>query len=351
MSSRNPFERDILSQPEGLRAFAATLDAMPGTLDGLTLERYERVVLTGMGASLYALYPVWLSLVERGYPAWWVDSAELMQQAPGLLRGRTLVWAASQSGRSAEVVTLVEALRRHAPQADLLAVTNDRGSPLGEAGRWLVEIAAGTEHAVGTRTYVNTLAASAIVARVLTDGVPGATIEQTMHEVLATADDLALWLARYDEELGVLADEIAHAPLPLTIVARGAALASALEGSLVIKEAAKHPIEAMSGGQFRHGPIELADAHASFILLASGDGEGRSTRLATDIARTGARVLWLGAGCPAAATPISAPQARSPIGERVSEIVPLQLVSIALARAVSLEPGSFRTATKVTVVE
>ena len=97
MSSRNPFERDILSQPEGLRALAATLDAMPGTLDGLTLERYERVVLTGMGASLYALYPVWLSLVERGYPAWWVDSGELMQEAPGLLRGRTLVWAASQS--------------------------------------------------------------------------------------------------------------------------------------------------------------------------------------------------------------------------------------------------------------
>ena len=351
MSDRNPFEQDIHSQPEGLRAFAATLDAMPGTLDGLTLERYERVVLTGMGASLYALYSVWLSLVERGYPVWWVDSAELMHEAPGLLRGRTLVWAASQSGRSAEVVTLVEALRKDAPQADLLAVTNDPGSPLGEGGRWVVEIAAGAERAVGTRTYVNTLAASTIMARVLCDGVPGATIEHATHEVLATADDLALWLTRYDEELGALADAIAHAPLPLTIVARGASLASALEGSLVIKEAAKHPIEAMSGGQFRHGPIELADERASFILLASGDAEGRSSQLATDLARAGAHVFWIGADCPTEATPISAPQARSPISERVSEIVPLQLLSVALARALSFEPGSFRTATKVTVVE
>ena len=333
MSSRNPFERDILSQPEGLRAFAATLDAMPGTLDGLTLERYERVVLTGMGASLYALYSVWLSLVERGYPAWWVDSAELMQEAPGLLRGRTLVWAASQSGRSAEVVTLVEALRRDAPQADLLAVTNDRGSPLGE-GWALGRRDRGGHRARGRHPHLREHARGEHDhgARALRRS-PGATIEQTMHEVLATADDLALWLTRYDEELGVLADEIAHAPLPLTIVARGASLASALEGSLVIKEAAKHPIEAMSGGQFRHGPIELADEHASFILLASGDAEGRSSQLATDLARAGAHVFWIGADCPTDATPISAPQARSPIGERVSEIVPLQLLSIALARA------------------
>jgi glutamine---fructose-6-phosphate transaminase (isomerizing) len=351
MSNRTPFEQDILSQPEGLRAFVATLDAMPGTLMGLELESYERVVLTGMGASLYALYPVWLSLVERGYPVWWVDSAELMHEAPGLLRGRTLVWAASQSGRSAEIVTMVEALENGESQTDLLAVTNDPGSPLGERGRWVVEIAAGAEHAVGTRTYVNTLAASSIMGCVLSAGSPVAAIERAKRDVHAAADDLERWLSRYDEELAALADNVARAPLPLTIVGRGAALASALEGCLVIKEAAKHPIEAMSGGQFRHGPIELADEGTSFILLSSGNSEGRSSRLATDLARAGAHAFWIGSDCPAAATPISAPEAHSAIGERVSEIAPLQVLSVALARALSFEPGRFRTATKVTVVE
>jgi glucosamine--fructose-6-phosphate aminotransferase (isomerizing) len=351
MNDPNPFEQDILSQPEGLRVFASKLASLPGALEGLVLDGYERVVLTGMGASLYALYPVWLRLVERGYPVWWVDSAELMHEAPGLLRAGTLVWAASQSGRSAEIVTLVEALRSGHPQADLLAVTNEPASPLGEGGRWVVDIAAGTEHAVGTRTYVNTLAASAIVASLLSEGTPDATLERATREVLAAADDLALWLTRYAEELGDLADAIARAPLPLTIVARGAALASALEGSLVIKEAAKHPIEAMSGGQFRHGPIELADEQASFILLASRDAESRNSRLAADLARAGAHVFWIGPGCPTAAVPMSMPPERSAIGQRVAEIAALQLLSVALARALAFEPGSFRTATKVTVIE
>jgi hypothetical protein len=48
---------------------------------------------------------------------------------------------------------------------------------------------------------------------------------------------------------------------------------------------------------------------------------------------------------------VSAPAFRSPFGERVSEIAPLQLLSVALARAQGFEAGHFRTATKVTVIE
>ena len=352
MEIRTPFEQDILSQPEGLRSLAGSLDALRRATHGLDLTSFERIVLTGMGASHYATYSAWLALVAAGYPAWWIDTAELVHDAPGLLQPDTLIVAASQSGRSAETIALLDILEGGPPRTELLAITNDPISPLAARAHRVAEIRAGSEHAVGTRTYLNTLAAASILVRLASEHDGETTIAEAKIDLVSAATDLAAWLEGYDNRLQEIALALARTTTPpVTIIARGASLASALEGALVIKEAAKHPIEAMGGGQFRHGPIETAGGGTSFIVLGSGSHVVRSERLALDLMRAGAKVFWLGTGPPLGAIPLPMPRARSALGERIAETVTLQLASVALARAAFFEPGRFRTAMKVTLTE
>src|ERR1700680_5077125 len=106
--NENPFVADIRSQAEGLRRALGGDTAR--SVAALAGARYDRIVLSGMGASLFALYPAWLACVQAGLPAWWIDTGELLHNAQGLLTGNTLLFLTSQSGSSAEIVALLDAL-------------------------------------------------------------------------------------------------------------------------------------------------------------------------------------------------------------------------------------------------
>ncbi len=112
----NLFLKDILAEPEALRQALGKLDLAGWSRWPRSLRRGEidRVVLTGMGASYYALYTAWLHLAAAGHPAIWVDCAELVHHTPALIGPKTLVMIASQSGRSAEIVALLDLLDKQA---------------------------------------------------------------------------------------------------------------------------------------------------------------------------------------------------------------------------------------------
>ena len=65
-----PYIADIRSQPEALQRL---LDqGLPAPAQGLLqrLPTFGRVIMTGMGASLHALYPGFLALAAAGVPVW-----------------------------------------------------------------------------------------------------------------------------------------------------------------------------------------------------------------------------------------------------------------------------------------
>jgi fructoselysine-6-P-deglycase FrlB-like protein len=141
----------------------------------------------------------------------------------------------------------------------------------------------------------------------------------------------------------------------LVIVGRGPGLGAADYGALTIKEAAAVPAEAMSGGAFRHGPLELASADVGFVVLAPA---GRTAHLAAAVAREVAgrgRPTWLIASADLAhqqgdppellGTPIpDLPEALA----QLTCAVPLQQAAGELARAAGREAGVTIVATKVT---
>jgi len=307
------------------------------------IASHERIVLTGMGGSYAALLPMWRTLIASGKTTWHLDTAELLSLAEPLLTAQTLVIAVSQSGRSAELVTLVE---RFSPQARFLAVTNDPVSPLARASTAVVEIHAGVENAVSTRTYLNTLAALDLLTR-------DACGESDIEHWSCAADAIERYLVDWREHVETL-KVLLGLPERLMLLARGDSMAAALYAGLIIKEAAKWPVEAMESAQFRHGPLELADSRLAALVMAGQDaGErDRNLKLAQDVERYGGRAFWLDptqvTGHPRV---IPSPGAVAGAAHAAIEAVPLQLLSVALAEQSGIEPGVFRHLQKVTTIE
>ena len=333
---------DIVAQPGALSELIRQ-GPDPGAVDVLTrrLHSVDRIVLTGMGASHFALYPTYLRLVQLGLPAWWVETSELLHHQDRLVTDTTLVWIASQSGRSIEAKVMAEAL--HTQGAPILATTNDPESPLAARAEAVIPLRMDAEDAVSTRSYVNTLAANDMTLNAALD------VDES-GDTPAVVEAVSSYLAELQAHLDQMRD-VVGVPTRLFVVGRGVSLAAAWTGALVIKEAAKVPVEGTNAAQFRHGPLELADARLTVLLLPGGDAtRPRMRRLAEDLCGYGAQAIWLGADAPSAAQSLAAPAGQG-IAQAIAEIVPLQLLSVSLAQLTGVDPGVFRHLGKVTLVD
>jgi len=319
--------RDILAEPE---AIADTVAGLNGD-SPLTGERFARVVLTGMGASYHALHPLYLQLVDRGFHAAMVETAELIHYLAAMLSAGTLVVAVSQSGRSVEIVRLLDLA---AGRVRIMGVTNTPDSPLAARSDMTVLTHAGEESSVSCKTYAAMLAALAWLG--------GAT---ELQEAVAAAKT---YLADWETKVAAMTDLLAGTRT-LFVVGRGSSMAAAGTGGLILKESAHFHAEGMTCSAFRHGPFELTGP-ATAVLIFAGDPRTRALNatLAADVRKAGGRAFWIGPDSEIDAFRIpAAPDAVRPI----LEILPVQLVSLALAALAGHQPGDFKLLTKVTTIE
>ncbi len=110
---KTPYITDILSQPDLLKQ-AIPLYDFSGleTLAGkIKAGQITRIFVTGMGGSLAAAHAAWLILARYGLPVYLVDCAEILHNTKEQITADSLVWMISQSGRSAEVVKLIELIK------------------------------------------------------------------------------------------------------------------------------------------------------------------------------------------------------------------------------------------------
>ncbi len=165
-----PYLNDLQEQPDVLRAVRATLQSAQldaAVIDGLRTGRFQRVVVTGMGSSLHALYPLHRALSGHGVASHSIETAELLLGFDALYSRETLLVAVSQSGESAEIVAL---LRRAGEFGHVIGVTNDPKSRLGRKAASTVTLQAGVESTVSCKTYLNTLAVLHWLGAQLTGG-------------------------------------------------------------------------------------------------------------------------------------------------------------------------------------
>jgi glucosamine--fructose-6-phosphate aminotransferase (isomerizing) len=302
-------------------------------------------VLTGMGSSLNAAYPAWLNLLSLPLPVIYVNTAELLHYGQNLISAQTFLWINSQSGRSIEILQLLDSIKGCRP-AFQLSMSNYPDSPMALSADLAVPISAGEEATVSTKTYINMLAVLLLASSQLTGG-DWQDLRTSMSKAADSMETyLDMWQARVDE-LDAMVGEVDQ----LFILGRGASMGAVWNGSLINKEAAKCAFEGMNAADFRHGPLELASPRLTILMLEGAPQTTSLNReLALEVIRHGGKAIWLASRRDADLPTLCLPNVHETVLPLV-EILPLQMLTIAMAQRNGFEPGKFLHVGKVTTQE
>jgi glucosamine--fructose-6-phosphate aminotransferase (isomerizing) len=336
--------RDLLHQPQALENTLASLETSKPLQDiaaRLNKGKFQRVVLTGMGSSFHALHPVNLELIRHGFTALMVETSELVHYKNRFFDPKTLIIAASQSGQSAEMVRLAQTNNK---PCTVIAVTNTPDSALAKHADAAVLTKAGSEFSVSCKTYVSALMALKWLGDVLCERDLRRTRQELKHAAPAAAAYLANWKDHVRTLTQVLKN-IRH----LFLVGRGASLATVGTGALIVKESDHFHAEGMSSAAFRHGPFEMLGSE-TFVLVFAGDAKTRdlNQRLLHDIHQQEGRAEIVDKDSPLPCCRIAE---HSPSVRQILEILPVEMITLALALQAGREPGRFELASKVTTTE
>ena len=335
------YQDDILAQSTALQDTLDILAAAPPLVEirqGLQSGRWRRIILTGMGSSYFTLWPLYQRLLEAGLAAWLFETSELIYSR-AILAPDTLIIAASQSGASAETVRLLDKI---GSSYQVIGLTNTLESPLGQRASFTVLTRAGEEATVSCKTYVTSLAAQCWLGDQL---IPG---QNEFSGLLGLPQQVQAYLDGWQAHVAELTQTLAGVE-QVYLAGRGISIASAGTGGLILKESVHVASEGMSSAAFRHGPFEMVRPQ-TYVVIFAGCGETMTLnrKLYRDVAGAVGRVALVEAGMGSGAFGLPlCPEAALPI----LEILPVQMMTLALADLRHLVAGSFSLASKVTTTE
>jgi glutamine---fructose-6-phosphate transaminase (isomerizing) len=342
------FQAEIREQPAALERLLEH-DAEIGRIAAAARERGSQLVrMVGHGSSdnaaSYGIYAFGLM------PRWTAmrDSITLTvhYDTPLDLSGSTVI-GLSQSGRTPDVVEYVTRARRSG--AFTVAITNDPGSDLASAAEATIPLEAGPELAVAaTKTYVNTLAALALLAgHIAGDGAAVANGVRGAATVLSEA------LPGLEQAAAALALPFSYTGR-MFVIGRGVEFATAREIALKLLETCRVAAEPLTATDLAHGPVAALDPFFPVWAIASPDATLPTVqKAALRIHEMGATVVASGTAAASIAgsqyvlpVPATDPALLSPL----LSVVPGQLFAGALARARGLDPDAPHGLNKVTLV-
>lgn len=254
-----------------------------------------------------------------------------------------LVVGISQSGRSPDIVSVIEAGR--AQGRPTLAITNAPDSPLARAAEWVLPLNCGEERAVAaTKTYTTSLAALALLSTALSGDEAHyaelARVPHAMSQTLAKLEPVLPRIERY-RYAGRSA-----------VIGRGFNYATAFETALKIKELTRVITEPYSSADFRHGPLAVLESGFPLIVVApSGKAFDDLSAFAVEAKRRGAELIIISddAGLlKQAQLPLALPHGVPEWLSPLVAVLPGQLFAMHLALAKGLEVDQPIGLTKVT---
>lgn len=316
------FPDGVDAQPEVLARSAAAISAALPDI-GPVQERAV-IALVGVGASEHiarAAAPAWRASGLRTVA---VPSAELMEAGAQVADVHV---GLSESGRSAETVSALTTV-----DGRRLGVTNVADSPLAEVVDELLLLDSGPDSAVYTTGYTASLQAMGML------GEHWAGKESDWSELPAFASSV---LTHSAAVVDAVADRFESARI-IDVVAGPSGAATAGEGALILREAARAHTAAHETHGYLHGPMEPLDSGTACIIA----GHGREVRLAEQVSRIGCPTLLLTTHEsvePAGdLVVLRLPAVSSPLALAVLEILPVQVLAWRLAAGRGLAVDGFR---------
>jgi len=320
------YRASIMRQPESLET---SRTAVAAALDRIDLQPLTTgsIAVTGIGASLHAAVAAAAHLRTRGRRAHALCATDLLDPA---IDASNVLIALSASGRSRETVEAVRAR----PQILSYSISKETENPLAAVVRSVVPTQSGDDGSPSTTSYTATLQAIGLLA----DRLPHAP-SPTEWGTLPTLVQQTL------TAVAKLAQQAAHSlagKLAIDFVGSGAALGTAGEASLLVREAVRAPTASHDTLHFLHGPMEPLDARTGLVVF----GDGRECKLARDVA---------GFGCPTVLithrtdieadrnlTVIAVPVTSNGLADAILHILSVQLMVADLADAAGLTGVGFR---------
>lgn len=316
------FHDGVRAQPEALARSAATVQAALAGVKGLGSD--QLVALIGIGASEHiarSTAPAWRA---AGIRAVALSASELLTEGAPVA---DVYVALSESGRSAETVG---ALRRIT--ARRIGITNGPDSPMTEVVDDLVLLDSGPDSPVYTTGYTASLQAAGMLGQHWLGGVGDWSM---------LPDQVTSVLARSARVTDDIAEHFDTARI-IDVVGSGTSTATAGEGALVLREAARAHTAAHETYNYLHGPMEPLDPRTACIIV----GDGRELRLASEVSGLGCRTLLITSRPDVHPTEhlsvVRLPPTASPLAGAVLEILPLQALAGRLADTRGLRVDGFR---------
>lgn len=339
-------ESNIQAQPKSL-AHSLAYQAQQGTSAieqaSALIKSRNKIVIVGMGASLFASIPLQYYLSSLGMDAVAIEAGELLHYLHGAWKDAAVLMV-SRSGESVEVARLLEKMKGNVP---IIGVTNEPQSLLSRSADVTLQMSSLADQYVAIQSYI---------ATVLTLHLLGAAVEGSFSAAQEGADRLVpafTALVQHCASRIEAWDDFLKPHSTPYLLARGASLASAYEGALLFHEVAKCPAVPMPIASFRHGPVEVVDSvFRGFVFVPHDHARELNMALARDLVRFGGEIRLIGPSLNSEDRQVgfeipAVPQTLAPM----FEIVPLQFAALRLAILRGVDPGSFRYAPQVAVNE
>jgi glucosamine--fructose-6-phosphate aminotransferase (isomerizing) len=287
--------KEIYEEPEAIKR----------TLEGSALEarklaelyplkNFDLIYITGSGTSYHAglAGQYAMATITKTFTSV-IPSSEFRYWVPRSAGKKSMVFAVSQSGESADVLGAATAARDNG--SVVVAITNTPGSSLTRLANLTVHTHAGEEKAVtATKTYTSQLAAMFTIALASAEK-QGTCDEETLSRLKKTMAEVPRHvqetISATEANVISLAEKLKSNKF-IFLLGSGPNYATCLEGALKLKEAAEIFAEGFATREFIHGPMELVSEGTPIIVfMPQSEGREESLRIMDDFRKLGADIF------------------------------------------------------------
>ena len=269
-----------------------------------------------------------------------VPASEMNTWYP-FITSRTVVIAVSQSGETADVLEVVEEVKKR--KGSVIAVTNAEQSSLAQQSGHMLPIKAGIEKAVAS-TKAATAQIAVLYLLAATIGEKGKRAVGNLLSLTANLNDQLN--PNYADYVQNIAELLQH-HRSLFIIGRGVLYPIALEAAIKIQEVSYIHAQGFAAGELKHGPIALIEKGTPCLVLGS---DPQTLSSAEELKARGAMIIGI---APEEAKVfdrwLSVPKTER--ANAIGTLIPIQFLSYYLSTKKGLDPDMPRNLAKSVTVK
>lgn len=222
----------------------------------------DKIILAGMGSSLYAAKSIVAKLNKAGIFTIDVNAFETLHFNSGIITDKSIIVLISQSGNTEEILELYNLIENRA--ALTISMLNLENSLLKGKCEYELLLKMGKETPISNKSYYGQVAMLNIFAAALV----GEDLDITMQEIekiIQWADD---YVNNQDEFTNKLIEFIGN-PENIDILGDDAALGAALQTGLVWRECIMMSLSVYSSSDYSHGWYDTVNEDTLVIFLTN----------------------------------------------------------------------------------